>query len=121
MGNLRPTPFTSGLPQESISSPVVPPPTPSVDPIMSALAQMMSELTEVSDRLDRVKGAKAQCSDASTDQRNGKRVEFIHPLPSQPLANPRKLGQSSSSRAHNVNQVHIDSAQEKAHAGKHKI
>ena len=67
MGNLRPTPFTSGLPQESISSPAVPPPAPSVEPIMSALAQMMSELTEVSDQLDRVKGAKAQCSDASTD------------------------------------------------------
>ena len=34
---------------------------------MSALAQMMSKLTEVSDRLDRVEGAKAQSSDASTE------------------------------------------------------
>ena len=77
---------------------------------------MTSKLTEVSDRLDRVKGAKAQCSDASTNQRNGKRIE----LPSQPLANPRNLGQASSSHAHNVNQVHIDSAEEEAHAGRRK-
>ena len=77
---------------------------------------MMSKLTEVSDRLDRVEGAKVQCSDASTDQRNGKRVE----LHSQPLANPRNLGQASLSHAHNVNQVHIDSAQEEAHAGRRK-
>ena len=33
---------------------------------MSALVQMMSKLTEVSDRLDRVEGAKAQCFDAFT-------------------------------------------------------
>ena len=45
MGNPRPTLFTSGLSQESISSPAVPPPTASIDPIMSALAQMMSKLT----------------------------------------------------------------------------
>ena len=78
---------------------------------------MMSKLIEVSDRLDRVKGAKAQCSDASIDQRNGKHEE----LPSQPLAKPRNLGQASSSRAHNVNRVHIDSTQEEAHAGRCKI
>ena len=77
---------------------------------------MMSKLTKVSDQLDRVEGAKAQCSDASIDQRNGKRIE----LPSQPLANPRNLGQASLSRAHNVNQVHIDSAQEEAHAARWK-
>ena len=59
MGNPRQTPFTSGFPQESISSPAVPPPAPSANSIMSALTQMMSKLTEVSDRLDRVKGAKA--------------------------------------------------------------
>ena len=116
MGNPRQTQFTSGFPQESIPSPTVPPPATSADYIMSALAQMMSKLTEVSDRLDRVEGAKAQCSDASTDHRNGKRIE----LPSQPLANPRNLGQASSNRAHNVNQVHIDSAQEEAHAGRRK-
>ena len=110
IGNPRQTQFTSSFPQESISSPAVPPPGPSADHIMSALAQMMSKLNEVSDRLDRFEGAKAQCSDASTNQRNGKRVE----LPSQPLANPRNLGQAPSSRAHNVNQVHIDSAQEEA-------
>ena len=72
MGNPRQTQFPSGFPQESIPSPAVPPPPTSADSIMSALAQMMSKLTEVSDRLDRVEGAKAQCSDASTDQRNGK-------------------------------------------------
>ena len=77
---------------------------------------MRSKLTEVSDRLDRVKGAKAQCSDASIDHRDGKWIE----LPSQTLANPRNLGQASSSGAHNVNQVHIDSAQEEAHAGRWK-
>ena len=48
----------------------------------NALAQMMSKLTEVSDQLDRVEGAKAQCSDASTDQKKGKRVEFADKLPS---------------------------------------
>ena len=78
---------------------------------------MMSKLNEEKDRLDRVKGAKALCSDASTNQRNGKRVE----LPSQPLPNPRNLGPASSCHTHNVNQVHIDSAQEEAHAGKRKI
>ena len=114
MRNPRQTPFTFGFPQESIPSPAVPPSAPSSDSIMSVSTQMMSKLTEVSDRLDRVKGAKAQCSDASTNQRNGKRVE----LPSQPVANPRNLGQASSSRAHNVNQVHIDNAQEEAHAGR---
>ena len=88
MGNLRQTQFTSGFPQESILSPTVPPPITSADSIMSALAQMMSKLTNVSDRLDRVKGAKAQSYDASTDQRNEKRIE----LSSQPLANPRNLG-----------------------------
>ena len=116
MGNPRQTQFASGFPQESLPSHAVPPPATSTDPIMSALAQMISKLTEVSGRLDRVKGAKAQCSDASTDQRDGRRIE----LPSQPLANPRNLWQASSSRAHNVNQIHIDSAQEEAHAGRRK-
>ena len=76
----------------------------------------MSKLNEVSDRLDRVEGAKAQCFDASTEQRKGKRVEFIDQLPSQPLENPRNVGQASSSRTHNVNEVHIDGASEEAHA-----
>ena len=115
-GNPRQTQLTSVFPQESKPSPAIPPPATSADSIMSALAQMMSNLTEVSDRLDRVKGAKAQCSHASINQRNGKRIE----LPSQPLANPRNLGQASSSRVHNVNQVHIDSTQEEAHAGRRK-
>ena len=75
----------------------------------------MTKLTEVSDRLGKVEGAKAQCSNASTEQKKGKRVEFVHQLPSPPLANPRNLGQASSNRAHNVNQVHIDSASEEAH------
>ena len=83
---------------------------------MSALAQMMSKLTEVSDRFDRVEGAKAQCSDASTDQRKGKRVEFVDQLPFQSLENPRNLGQALSSRTHNVNEVRIDGALEEAHA-----
>ena len=76
----------------------------------------MSKLNEVSNQLDRVEGAKAQCSDASTEQRKGKRVEFIDQLPSQPLANPRNVGQASSSRTHNVNEVCIDSASKEAHA-----
>ena len=76
----------------------------------------MSKLNEVSDRLDRVEGAKAQCYDASTKQRKGKRVEFIDQLPSQPLANTRNVGQALSSRTHNVNEVRIDSASEEAHA-----
>ena len=83
---------------------------------MSTLAQMMSKLNEVSDRLDRVEGAKAQCSNASTEQRKGKCVEFIDQLPSQPLENPRNVGQASSSRTHNVNEVRIDGASEEAHA-----
>ena len=116
MGNPRPTSLASGLPQAVTPPLAVPPPAPSVDPIMSALAQMMSKLNEVSDRLDRVEGAKAQCSNASTEQRKGKRVEFIDQLPSQPLANPRNVGQASSRRTHNVNEVRIDSASEEAHA-----
>ena len=116
MGNPRQTQFASRFPQESLLSHAVPPSTTSADPIMSALAQMMSKLTEVSGRLDRVEGAKAQCSDASTDQRDGRRIE----LPFQPLANPRNLGQASSSRALNVNQDHIDSTQEEAHAERQK-
>ena len=75
----------------------------------------MSKLNEVSDRLKRVEGAKAQCSNASTEQRKGKRVEFIDQLPSQPLANPRNVGQASSRRTHNVNEVRIDGASEEAH------
>ena len=67
-------------------------------------------------KLDRVEGAKAQCSDDSTEQRKGKRVEFSDQLPSQPLANPRNVGQASSSRTHNVNEVRIDGASEAAHA-----
>ena len=116
MGNPRQTQFASRFPQESLPSHAVPPSATSADPIMSALAQMMSKLTEVSGRLDRVEGAKGQCSDASTDQRDGRRIE----LPSQPLANPRNLGQASSSHALNVNQDHIDSAQEEAHAERRK-
>ena len=116
MGNLRPTYFASGLPRAVTPPSTVPPPALSVDPVMSALTQMMSKLNEVSGRLDRVEGAKAQCSDASTEQRKGKRVEFIDQLPSQPLANPRNVGQASSSRTHNVNEVRIDSASEEAHA-----
>ena len=116
MGNPRPTQFASRFPQESLPSHAVPPTATSADPIMSALAQMMSKLTEVSGRLDRVEGAKAQFSDVSTEQRDGRRIE----LPFQPLANPRNLGQASSSRALNVNQDHIDSAQEEAHAEKRK-
>ena len=76
----------------------------------------MSKLNEVSDQLDRVEGAKAQCYDASTKQRKGKRVEFADQLHSQPQANPRNLGQASSSSTHNVNEVRIDSASEKIHA-----
>ena len=48
MGNLRPTSFSPGLPQAVTPPPVLPPPTPSVDPVMSALAQMMNKLNEVS-------------------------------------------------------------------------
>ena len=83
---------------------------------MSAFAQMTSKLNEVSDRLDRVEGAKAQCSDASTKQRKGKRVEFIDQLPSQPFASPMNVGQASSSHTHNVNEVRIDGTSEEAHA-----
>ena len=72
----------------------------------------MSKLIEVSDRLDRVEGGKAQCSDASIEQRKGERVEFIDQLPSQPLASPRNVGQASTSHTHNVNEVRIDSALE---------
>ena len=116
MGNPRPTSFAPSLPRAVTPPSAVPPPAPSVDPVMSALAQMMSKVNEVSGRLDRVVGAKAQCSDASTEHRKGKRVEFIDQLPSQPLANPRNIGQASSSRTHNVNKVRIDSASEEAHA-----
>ena len=116
MVNPRPTSFAPGIPRAVTPPQAVPPPTPSVDPIMSALAQMMSKLNEVSDRLNRVEGAKAHCSNASTEQRKGKRVEFIDQLPSQPLANPRNVGQASSSRTHNVNEVCIDGASEEAHA-----
>ena len=116
MGNPRPTSFAPGILRAVTSPQAVPPPAPLVDPVMSALAQMMSKLNEVSDRLNRVEGAKAQCFDASTEQRKGKRVEFIDQLPSQPLANPRNVGQASSSRTHNVNKVRIDGASEEAHA-----
>ena len=116
MGNLRPTSFALSLPRAVTPPPAVPPPAPSVDPVMSALAEMMSKLNEVSDRLDRVEGAKAQCFDASTEQRKGKRVEFIDQLPSQTLTNPRNVGQASSSHTHNVNEVRIDSALEETHA-----
>ena len=116
MGNPRPTSFAPSIPRAVTPPPAVPPPAPSNDPVMSALAQMMSKINEDSDRLDRVEGAKAQCSDASTEQRKGKRVEFSDQLPSQPLANPRNLGQASSSCTHNVNEVRIDCASEEAHA-----
>ena len=108
MGNSRLTSFSPSIPRAVTPPLAVPPPGPSVDPVMSPLAQMMSKLNEVSDRLDRVEGAKAQCSAASTEQRKGKRVEFIDQLPSQPLGNPRNVGQASSSRTHNVNEVRSD-------------
>ena len=72
MGNSRPTSFAPSIPQAVTPPQAVAPPAPSVDPVMSALAQMMSKLNEVSDRLDQVEGDKAQCSDASTEQRKGK-------------------------------------------------
>ena len=97
MGNMRPTSFASNPPQAVTPPQIVPPLAPAVDPVISALAQMMSKLTEVSDRLDRVKGAKAQSSDASAEQRKGKYVEFVDQLPSQPLSNHRNLGQALSS------------------------
>ena len=115
MGNLRPTSFAPGIPRAVTLPHALTPPAPSVDPVMSELTQMMSKLNEVSDRLDRVEGAKAQCSDAFTEQRKGKRVEFIDQFPSQPLANPRNVDQASSSRTHNVNKVRIDGASEEAH------
>ena len=116
MRNPRLTSFAPGIPRAVTPPQAVPPPAPSVDPVMSALAQMMSKLNEVSDRLDRVEGAKAQCSNASTKQSKGKRVEFIDILPSKPLANPRNVGQASLSHTHNVNEVHINGASEEAHA-----
>ena len=116
MGNPRPTSFAHGIPQAVTPPPAVPPSAPSVDPVMSALAQMMSKLNEVSDRLDRVEGATAKCSDASTEKRKGKRVEFSDQLPSQPLANSKNVGQASSSRTHNMNEVRIDGTSEEAHA-----
>ena len=97
MGNSRQTQFACGFSQESIPSPAVPPPATSADPIMSALAQMMSKLTEVSNRLDRVEGAKAQCSDASTDQRDGKRIEL-------PLSRAHK---NASSRAKSTGKTEL--------------
>ena len=103
MGNPRPIPFASGLPRAVTSPPAMPPPTPSVDPVVSALAQMMSKLTKVSDRPDRVEGTKAQCSYAFSDHWKGKRVEFPNQLHSQPISNSRNLRQASSSRTHNVN------------------
>ena len=115
MGNPRLTSFAPCLPRAVTPPLAVPPPAPLVDPIMSALAQMMTKLNEVSDRLDRVEGAKAQCSDASIEQRKGKRVEFLDQLPFQPLANPRNLGQASSNRTHNVNEIRVHSASEEAH------
>ena len=54
--------------------------------------------------------------DASTEQRKGKRVEFMDQLPSEPLGNLRNVGQASSSCTHNVNEVHNDSTSEEAHA-----
>ena len=83
MGNPRPTPFTSSPPRAVTPPSIVPPLAPTVDLVMSALAQMMSKLIEVSDRLDRVERAKAQCSDPSAYQRKGKRVEFADKIPSQ--------------------------------------
>ena len=77
MGNPKPTSFAPGLPRAVTPPQAIPLLAPSVDPVMSALVQIMSKLNKVSDRLDRVKGTKAQCSDASTEQRKGKRVEFI--------------------------------------------
>ena len=59
MGNSRPTSFAHGIPRAVTPPPAVPPLAPSIDPVMSALAQMMSKLNEVSDRLDRIEGAKA--------------------------------------------------------------
>ena len=99
MGHPRPTSSAPGLPRVVTPPPAVPPPAPSLDPVMSTLAQMMSKLNDVSDRLDRVEGAKAQCSNASTEKRKGNRVEFINQLSSQPLANPRNVGQASLSAA----------------------
>ena len=116
MGNTRPTSFAPGLPRAVTLPSAIPPPTPSVDPVMRAFAQMMSKLNEVSNRLDRVEGAKAQCSDASIEERKGKRVEVLDQLHSQPLENPRNLGHASSSRTHNVNEVRIHSTSEEAHA-----
>ena len=52
MGNPRPTSFTPDIPRAITLPQTIPPPTPSVDPIMSVLAQMMSKLNEISDRLD---------------------------------------------------------------------
>ena len=65
LGNPRLTPFTSSIPRVVTPPLAVPPPSPSVDPFMSALAQIMSKLAEVSDRLKGGKGGKgdkAQCS-----------------------------------------------------------
>ena len=42
MGNRRPTSFAPGIPRAVTPSQAVPPQAPSVDPVMSALAQMMS-------------------------------------------------------------------------------
>ena len=58
MGNPRLTSFAPGLPRAVTPPPAVPIPAPSIDPVMSALAQMMSKLNEVSDQNDRVKGVK---------------------------------------------------------------
>ena len=74
MGNPRPTSFALGPPRAVTPPQAVPPPAPSADPVISALAQMMSKLNEASNQLDRVQGTKAQCFDASTEQRKGKRV-----------------------------------------------
>ena len=48
IGNPRLISFTPGLSQAVTLPPAVPPPAPSVDPIMIALAQMITKLNEVS-------------------------------------------------------------------------
>ena len=79
---------------------------PTSDPILSAISQLIEQMTRKNSRLDKIQDF-VKIDVQPTTEKKGKQVTFTDQLPSQATANPRNLG-ASSSQTHNISHVHVD-------------
>ena len=80
--------------------------TPTYDPILGAISQLMEQMMRMNSCVDRIQDFIKMNVQPTTDKQ-GKQVTFTDQLPLQTTENPRNQG-ASSTQTHNINHVHID-------------